>query len=716
MTSTMEESLGLSQFQSALPPPPGYTETTAQKDVKGVENSDYSYSPWLLRRTSIHVESTPNEAWKDDNSSHRELAPSIRSDDEKKAMRSLLTKVGNRAAEDHSEDGRRYMDVGQPHDSSDFGSSVLIEAAQPLKVQIRKRHEMKGLEQAASVKRWPGNGNPAEPWGKLAKVSLYTDLAVDNDGNQMVQDPELWDSTGDTLVYYGYQRPKASFRVKSSTLEGTRSETLVSMLQEGYKRNPRSAPSVLSASSSERGVKRFGLGRRAPSSSSEISNSGNEAQIQHEIHFPAPDGASRIEILRHHITTRNFFALLLNKPLVGLTFYQALIDLHERLLAVMPREFSCTDIIIEFLTRKRLHNVCNDPAAAVGLLAYSEDDEVHWPEGWREGFIHCSGMYTKLQELAEFRDISHVSRTLLERSHLELQARIQLAEDRLSNFDFDDMWPSHTTQPPAARATFGHFRRFLLQFYEKTYKTWPPRGIQNSDGNWLTRTVIRHLQKDFGALYDFYVDRDVVWAETKESSERYRDMVRKKNRAVTKINNDGLDLAKLFVQFDHKYRHPHIPHPYPLLPASMPVGHTGKAQQKQSLFTSKTKTLEKQIVHAYSVASNALLLGPDVATNSLVEAFQRFEKTDHLGETDPRDARKGRWILLFGILQTLSRVSADTPDLWFKDDVSYYLMPQLKGTPPWLTGPEAVFEEATPAASHCWRVSKSLWGTNILAA
>lgn len=517
------------------------------------------------------------------------------------------------------------------------------------------------------------------------------------------------------MVYYGYQRPQASFRVKSSTLEETRSETLASMLQESYKRTPKSAPSVISASSPERGVKRLGLGRRAPSSASVISNPGNEAQIRHEIHFPAPDGASRTEILRHHITTRNFFALLLNKPLVGLTFYQALIDLHERLLVFMPRESNCTDVVIGFLTRNHLHNICNDPAAAAGLLAYSEDDEVQWPEGWREGFVHCSGMYTKLRELPEFRDVSHVSRTLLERSHLELQARIQVAEDRLSAFDFDDMWPSHTIQPPAARRTFNHFRRFLLQFYERAYKTWPPRGIQNSNGNWLTRAVITHLQKDFGSLYDYYVDRDVVWAETKEPSERYRVMVRKKNTAVSKINNDGLDLAKLFVHFDHKHKNPHIPHPYPLLPDSTPVGDTGKAQQKQSLFASKSKALEKQIIHAYSVASNALLLGPDVATNSLVEAFQRFEKTDHLGETDPRDARKGRWILLFGILQVLSHVSADTPDLWFKDDVSYFLMPRLKGTPPWVTGPGTVFEEAAPAASHCWRVSKSAWGKDILA-
>lgn len=178
MSSTPADNPGLSQRQSALPPPPQYAEATAQRDVKVVDNSKYSHSPWLLRRTSIHVESTPNEAWQDDSSSHRVTAPSIRSTDEKKALRNLLTKFGNKSAEDQSEDPRIDRDMGQPHDSSDFGTRVFIEAAQPLKLQTRERHIMKGLEQAASMKRWPGNGNPAEPWGKLAKVNLYINLAM----------------------------------------------------------------------------------------------------------------------------------------------------------------------------------------------------------------------------------------------------------------------------------------------------------------------------------------------------------------------------------------------------------------------------------------------------------------------------------------------------------------------------------------------------------
>ena len=177
MSSVTNQSLDLSQLRSTLPSPPRY-EATTQKDEKAADDTDYSHSPWLLRRTSIHVETTQNEAWQDDSSSHRGIAPSLKSNDEKKALRNLLTKFGNKTAEERSDDNRSVPDLSQLHDSSDFGTRVFIEAAQPAKVRTWEHHEMKGLEQAASVKRWSGSGEPAEPWGKLAKVYIQQSILL----------------------------------------------------------------------------------------------------------------------------------------------------------------------------------------------------------------------------------------------------------------------------------------------------------------------------------------------------------------------------------------------------------------------------------------------------------------------------------------------------------------------------------------------------------
>ena len=99
----------------------------------------------------------------------------------------------------------------------------------------------------------------------------------------------------------------------------------------------------------------------------------------------APSLGSKIDMLRHHVTTRNFFAFVLQKPLVGFTFYQALVDLLERLEEYLPPTMDCAVALQSYLITIGLVNVSNEPCAAAGLLAWSED--VRWAEGWREAYV-----------------------------------------------------------------------------------------------------------------------------------------------------------------------------------------------------------------------------------------------------------------------------------------------------------------------------------------
>lgn len=99
----------------------------------------------------------------------------------------------------------------------------------------------------------------------------------------------------------------------------------------------------------------------------------------------AHSDGSRTDVLRYHVTTRNFFAVLLRKPLVGFTFYQALVDLHERLHKYLPPTVDSTVALQSYLIALGLVNVSNEPRAAAGLLAWSE--EVRWNSGWREGYV-----------------------------------------------------------------------------------------------------------------------------------------------------------------------------------------------------------------------------------------------------------------------------------------------------------------------------------------
>jgi len=443
--------------------------------------------------------------------------------------------------------------------------------------------------------------------------------------------------------------------------------------------------------------------RRGASPSTE---NNSACQIRYEIHFPPPDEYLKVDVLRHHITTRNFFALLLKKPLVGLTLFQALVDLCSRLHLYLPKEVDCAEVMMQYMIDINLHNVCNDPAAAAGLLAWSEDPEVRWLAGWREGFAHCCGMYTQVRGSPEFHDISHKSRIFLERSHLELGARMQEAEDRLSSFNFGEMWTGSGAQLNPSTAIFEQFRRFLQQFYAKATKKWPPQKAQESDESWLTRNLVWVMQKDFGALYDYHVDRGVIWGQDQGPRMQHRNIVCQANGENVELNTINVSVAKLFTRFDQKHKCPHIPHPYPLLPALALDGNEKKPSRPR-FFRSKSKELKKRTILAFAEASNATLLGPNITTNGLLEAFLQFEKTDDLGDSDPQEARRTRWVLLYGVLQILATLSVDVPDICFEDGASYFLSPHLKGTPPWKTCVGAVFEEASPKTSYCWRTMEA---------
>jgi len=74
----------------------------------------------------------------------------------------------------------------------------------------------------------------------------------------------------------------------------------------------------------------------------------------------------------------------------------------------------------------------------------------------------------------------------------------------------------------------------------------------------------------------------------------------------------------------------------------------------------------------------------------------------------PSDARLGRWILLYGILQSLSTISVDTAGLKYKDKIKYYISPSLEGCPPWRS-PDAglLMIEACQERSYCWVAPKT---------
>ncbi|CAL3970181.1 hypothetical protein PZA11_006459 [Diplocarpon coronariae] len=551
--------------------------------------------------------------------------------------------------------------------------------------------------QGPLVYRWMGNRRPPQVWNKLRK------------------DPELWDPNGDTLVFFGHEtnhakRDPPSFRLQSHVLEQTESRFLITLLREGsidedntfsMPPSPISSPGMRPAL-----VAPAGRSRHPTPPTSEGSITGVfDGQISYEVYFPVPRNESRPDTMRHQITTRNVFALLYQASLVGYNLYQALDDLHQRLGAYMPEHHDPAGMIIDYVLSRGLDDVREDPAAAAALLAWSE--AVRWDEGWIEAYVHCTGMYHRLEGVPEFRHATPITRALLERASLEVQVRIHNCEVRLADFDFGDMWPVMSSRPPPARTAFERLQRFFQQHYQRTHGGWPPAPPAGHE-QWLTRALSQQLQRDFGSLYDYLVDRDVAWDCSEDRNGRKWNIRHPENRAFDADTPD-LPFTDILIAFDNLHKFPHIPHPYPLVPESVPR----RAEAKENPFKAskkpprpEDKMAERKAALAYTESTNIYLLGSDFVNNDLVDAYVRFEKSDRAGDVDPYAARRGRWVLIYGILQTLASVSVDTPNLRHTADVSYHLNPRLRGTPPW-KGANPNVPEASHAGSHCWTVREA---------
>jgi hypothetical protein len=79
--------------------------------------------------------------------------------------------------------------------------------------------------------------------------------------------------------------------------------------------------------------------------------------------------------------------------------------------------------------------------------------------------------------------------------------------------------------------------------------------------------------------------------------------------------------------------------------------------------------------------------------------------TTDLRNSTPREARLGRWVLLYSILQVLSTLSIDVQALRHTDGVRYFLCTDLKRLPEWVTNGQPEHLQASQLHSWCWQRS-----------
>ncbi|KAF2140971.1 uncharacterized protein K452DRAFT_43333 [Aplosporella prunicola CBS 121167] len=614
----------------------------------------------------------------------------------------------------------------------------------------------------ASMKLWYGNGQPTQRWKGFET------------------DAEMFMSTGDCLVFFsedssGNSEPSPVLRVHTEKLQEARSSFLTNLImygeieQDDYSPPPsvvgsppthsltssnlgsldeesvppskdsvnntlpspqRNIPSRSARSSeSQYGSRLFRdlkFGAFPTRAQSDGASSGDfniqEVDVTHEIWFPAPSYIQTLyEQRRHHLAIRNFLALLYDKPIVGSDLFEMLTEL-QMVMDIMyelndpNRRPSTAAMIVEYVLGRRLDDVRGSLSSALGLLAWSEKKDVSWDHGYMEAFIHAVGMLTKSSfDRHEFKRLSPVTRHNLEKSFSGMQIKILEAEGKLSAFVFSDLWNlSNAGTDNAAFKSCESLREYLCCYYAHIYGSWPPRT--GKDGQWLTREAVGRLQRDFGALYDVLVNRDIDWDICEERHTRKWQMTSK--TTITDVFSPdlfGLPITDMLIGFDNQHGYQHIPHPYPLLPRRVP-SLTPASPKKKHLFSmsKKDKNLsshdpseQMKVSLAFGDATNISKLGMDLEPNDLRDQFLEYEKTiaTELRDVPTAHARLGRWILLYGTLQVLSTLSVDTFGVKHFIGVHYFLCPSLDNCPPWPSqirlgmGP---VKEASQLSSHCW--------------
>lgn len=328
------------------------------------------------------------------------------------------------------------------------------------------------------------------------------------------------------------------------------------------------------------------------------------------------------------MATRNYLALLYGLPLIGNDYLEMLCDLHKVMdtyyeLNDPSEQWNSASVIAHYISSKQLDDVRNNLPAALGLMGWSEQQNVRWEGGYIEGFVHTVGMMSpKTPQMKEFKVLSSVTKHKLNNACNALQLRLIEAEERLANFDFPELWYAEGVIPgQAPQKAFDEFRSFLNTFYSTVWGSWPPKDTDHQ-GHWLSRSVVNRLQNDLGALYDYIVDRDIKWDSSEERHTRKWEMISEAPFRGGSFTPDmpGLPLTTMLVGFDSSMRFEHIPHPYPLLPQSNST--TKEKSAKKGFFSKLSSKSTKetpavagpkeqyQMALAFNAATNVDRLGP----------------------------------------------------------------------------------------------------------
>lgn len=136
--------------------------------------------------------------------------------------------------------------------------------------------------------------------------------------------------------------------------------------------------------------------KRIPSSVEDCSHEPATMQL----FIPVPREKLRENSFRWHITTRNVFAFLLGRPLVGNHMGQAFVDVQERLIEYRPTHPNNYQDFLDYAENQGYRDLVECTDYALASLFYAEHFKLR--DVWIDAFAHCVGMNESLAHSPEY--------------------------------------------------------------------------------------------------------------------------------------------------------------------------------------------------------------------------------------------------------------------------------------------------------------------------
>lgn len=396
-----------------------------------------------------------------------------------------------------------------------------------------------------------------------------------------------------------------------------------------------------------------------------LRNDSDPQTITHELYIAAPTGVTREQAFAYHLTTRNLLAYAVGAPLVGEKLSIALIDLWRRIqlwkLTIRAADFT------SYLEKQGYLDFTENTEHALACLKFTEEARLR--DIWIDSFVHCVGMHSRLDLSPEFAGLNKGTAALITRASLEMDLNIGRVIRAVGSFLEEDFGLENLGLTKPSRDHLDYFRSFLHCFYVNKFGYFPP-GVTNP---WNKRPW-QNMHSDFQHLYDYLAD-------VKSSG----DWTMNQNLA------GGICVIQNVQSFDVRHGYPALQHPLPLLPEVPSKSKSSSGAQKglrplarvRFGYAAEPKITANQRLLAATNASKTAAM----SRCSLVQEYQRFEREVSESKLDLAEARKVRWLLIYGVLQMLNNVIKGPAEVRDPETASYPLCVSTVGCPPWENEP-----------------------------